>query len=146
MAALCETSPTAKEFYLAAYTHLLPLDTIRKNDTQKTQDIFRQYCPHFQEIDYICMENIVSGIEYASLITPSQETVTLDQKVACTLNSILTLYNVPEETRRLEIYKVMASGFQSHGKDLLREFMEFTEAVNAQAVQNALEYKLHHHR
>lgn len=146
MTSLCEVSPTAKDFYLAAYTHPMPLEIIRRNDTRKAQEVFRQYCPEFREVDFICAENIVSGIEYATLATRTTEEVTLERKVTYGLDSILKLYNVPEELRRLKIEKVMTSGFQGQGKDLLREFIEFTEAVNAEAVRNALEYKLHHQR
>lgn len=146
MAALCDASPTAKDFYLAAYTHATPLEIIRKNDARKAQEVFSQYCPQFQEIDFICAENIVSGIEYATLSTQTTEEVTLDRKVTYALDNILKFYNVPKEMRQQKIKKVISSGFQGQGKDLLRGFIEFTEAVNAQTVRQAREYKLHHQR
>lgn len=146
MAALCEASLTAKDFYISAYTHPMSLAIIRKNDTRKAQEVFSQYCPNFRKLDYICTENLVSGIEYATLITTSDEGISLDQKVTHALNSILMLYEVPEDLRRLKIEKVMTSGYQGLGRDLLREFIEFAEEVNAQAVQSAREYKLHHQR
>lgn len=146
MAALCEVSPTAKDFYISAYIHPMPLSVIRKNDTQKAKKVFEQFCPHFQDMDYICAENLASGIEYATLVTPSDETITLDQKVKYALNSILMLYGVPEELRLAKVTKVLSSGYQKQGKNLLKEFMEFVEAVNAQNVKNAREYKLHHQR
>ena len=144
MAALCDASPTAKDFYLASYTLPMPLAVIRENDTRKAKEIFGQFVPHFEETDFICTENLASGIEYATLATPTSEAITLDQKVTYALNSIMMLYNVPEDLRRAKIEKVLSSSYQTQGKNLLGEFAEFTAEINAQAVENAREHKLNH--
>ena len=146
MAALCEASGAAREFYLAAYTHPMSLAVIQKNDVKKMGMIFRPYCPQFRETDYVFMENIVSGIEYATLASRTEGEITAERRVTRGLDSIMKLFDVPEEIRQAQIEKVMKSGFWSRGTDFLRDFMAFTEEVNARAVENALEYKQHHHK
>ena len=44
MAAICEENEVAKDFYLAAYTHPMTLEIIRKNDAQRAKLVFGEYC------------------------------------------------------------------------------------------------------
>lgn len=144
MAALCEQSSIAKDFYLSAYTHPIPLAIIRKNDIQKAQQIFGQYCPDFSDEDFACTENMISGIEYAMLANDPNDSIPIDKRIRCALDCILGLYHVPEELRNVKIEKVLAHDYYRNGIDLLHQFSQYVDSVNEQAVKNAIEYKAHH--
>lgn len=129
MAAVCEESEIARDFYAASYTSLLALNLIRANDTEKTRTVFREFCPDWTDCQWTATENIVSGIEYATIMTREADTP-LEMQIERTLNSILLLYGVPEELRRAKISKVLAMDYRGLGRDILRDFREYIEKVN----------------
>lgn len=143
MAALCQQSPNARDFYLSSYTHPMSLAIIRQQDAQKAKRVFGEFCPEFTDDDFADMENIVSGIEYGMLSTPSEDLDTLNRKVSHALDSILLLYRVPKKLREEKLAKVMASHYWENSMNLLHDFANYVEAVNAKAVEAALEQKHH---
>ena len=143
IAALCQQSPNGKDFYLSSYTHPMSLAIIRQHDTQKARRVFGEFCPSFSEEDFADMENLVSGIEYGILSTPSEDAAALDRKVSRALDSILLLYRVPKALREEKIEKVMASNYQENSLTLLHNFVNFVEAINAKALEAAREHKRH---
>lgn len=98
MAAMCEEDEIARDFYIAAYSHPMTPEIIRKNDTQRSKTVYQQYCPDWTESQFAEAEVLVSGIEYATLMPPELP-VSLEFRIAGALNSILTIYNVPEDNR-----------------------------------------------
>lgn len=140
MASLCEHSPVAKDFYVSAYTYPLPLDIIRTNDTVKLQKVFQPFCPDYTPEDFRYMENLVSGIEYGTLVTASNEVLTLDKKIFWALDGIMRLFHVPEELRQVKIEKVLAQNYEQVGSTLLQDFMAYVNNVNEQAVKQAARY------
>lgn len=143
IAALCQQSPNGKDFYLSSYTHPMSLAIIRQHDTQKARRVFGEFCPSFSEEDFADMENLVSGIEYGMLSTPSEDAAALDRKVSRALDSILLLYRVPKALREEKIAKVMASNYRENSLTLLHNFVNFVEAINAKALEAAREHKRH---
>ena len=105
------------------------LDLIRENDTKKTKKIFAEYRPDWSDEDWRATENIVSGIEYATIVTCEAETP-LDKQVEKALDSIMLLYGVPEELRRIKIAKVLAMDYRSIGQRILKGFKEYIDKVN----------------
>ena len=45
------------------------------------------------------------------------------------LNTIMTIYNVPEEIRKIKIDKVLAMDCHSLGKRIFKEFKEYVEGM-----------------
>jgi len=137
MAAMCEDDEVAKDFYISAYTRPLTLEIIRKNDAERAQMIFAQYCPDWEHHHFTEAEILVSGIEYTTLMTAG-EPVPLDIRIAGALNSILMTYNVPEEIRRMKIGKILAMDYRELGKRVLNEFRHYVEETNEQAFEDLL--------
>ena len=137
MAAMCEEDEIAKDFYISAYSSPLCLDIIRKNDTARAKKVFSAYCPDWSDEQFAEAEVLVSGIEYATLITAG-DPVSLETRIAGALNTILSVYNVPQETRRMKIEKVLALDYRSIGKRLLGDFKAFVEETNEQAFEALL--------
>lgn len=138
MAAMCEEDEIAKDLYLSAYTHPFTLEIIRKNDTERAKQVFAKYCPDWDHQHFECAEILVSGIEYATLMT-TENTVPTDVRIAGALNNIMMTYHVPEETRNLKIERVLALDYRELGRRILNEFRDYVEVVN----ENAFEALLH---
>jgi hypothetical protein len=123
---ICEEVEAIRDFYVSAYITPLTLDIIRKNDTKKTQEVFKEYCPNWTIENWIATENIVSGIECASFMTREIDTP-LNIKIEKALNSVMLLYDVPEELRRQKIKKVLELDYRTLSKRILKEFKEYLE-------------------
>ena len=136
MAAICEEDAVAGDFFHAIYTSPLSLDIIRDNDTEKTKAVFGAYRPDWSEGKWVEAENLVSGIEYATIMTRESRTP-LHLQIEGGLDAILTLYGVPEAQRRQKIGKVLAMDYRALGRRILGEFKEYIEKTNEEALQQA---------
>ena len=134
IAAVCEESEIARDFYASAYASALTLARIRENDAQKTREIFVPFHPDWTKQQWIATENIVSGIEYATIMTYETETP-LEVQIEKTLDTILYLFGVPEETRKLKIEKVLSMDYRALGHKLLLGFPEYVRKVNEEGLK-----------
>ena len=136
MASICEEDDAAKEYFASAYTSDLTLKLIRKSDTEKTKAVFGNYCPNWTQEQWAATENIVSGIEYATIMTKETE-ISLPVQIERALNSILLLYAVPEDQRRSKIQKVLSMDYRALGRTILADFKQYISEVNEQNLKNA---------
>lgn len=130
IAAICELDNLERDFYIAAYTHPITLDIIRKNDAKKAKLVFNDYCKDFDEINYIEAETLVSGIEYATMKTTASS-APLDVRIAGALRAIMMIYNVPESIYKDKINNVLAMDYRSLAKNILRDFKKYIESIDA---------------
>ena len=143
MAGSSYNNPVAKDLYISAYTHPMSLRMIRENDTEKAQKIFNEYCPDWKEKDFALAENIVSGIEYAMFLAVHDEDITLDEKIAATLDAIMKIYNVPKDVRDESLKKVLAMDYCKIGQRILEEFRNYVEMLNEKELEEAIGQKNH---
>ena len=134
MASACEGDETIKDFFLSAYSSPLCLDIIRKNDAKRAKEVFGAYRPDWTDTHFAEAEILVSGIEHATLMVAG-DPVTLEARITGALNSILTIYGVPEETRNIKLQKVFALDYIGLGKRVLEEFSEYVTNANDEAFQ-----------
>ena len=130
MAAICEENEIAKDFYLSSYTNPMCLEIIRKSDTRRAKEVFGEYCRGWNEEDFAEAETLVSGIEYATLMT-TPASASLEVRIAGALNQIMTLYNVPADVRKMKIDKVLAMDYDRIGRRIFTEFTEFIDSENS---------------
>ena len=140
MAAICEENEITKDFFISAYTHSLTLEIIRRNDAQRAKLVFAEYCPNWSDRQFAEVETLVSGIEYATLMTTG-DSASIDMRISGALNSIMLLYQVPEEIRRQKIQRVLAMDYRAIGRTVLQEFMAYIEETNEQAFEELLRRK-----
>lgn len=133
IAAACEEDAVIRDFFLAAYTSPLCLDIIRKNDKTRAKAVFGQFCPDWTDDQFAEAETLVSGIEYATLMTTSTS-APLELRIGGALELILTLYHVPEDIRKQKIAKVLAMDYAALGRRVLAEFREFVDRKTEQAL------------
>ena len=130
MTSVCDENPVAKDFYLSAYTHSLPLKIIRENDTQKTKNVFSEYCRNWSETDFVIAENVVSGIEYSMLVTEDTEEVSLEKRIETGLDVIMKIYNVPSDVRSSLLQSVLSMDYREIGRNILKEFCIYVDVKN----------------
>lgn len=137
MAAVCEQNPVAKDFYLSAYTLPMTLNIIRNNDMSKAKRIFAASCVGWSDRDYAEAETLVSGIEYATLMT-TEASPALPVRVSGALNAILRIYGVPEDHRRDVISQVMKMDYSSLGCKVLAQFHDYVCLFDEEKLERML--------
>ena len=136
MAAICEESEVARDFYASSYSSELTLSLIRENDTEKTKTVFGEFCPDWSDERWRATENIVSGIEYATIMTRESDTP-LSVQIERALSSIMLIYGVPEDLIRTKIQKTLDMDYRALGRRILSEFKEYIEKVNEENLKKA---------
>lgn len=136
IAAACEEDEVARDFFASSYSSSMILNLIRENDTEKTKRIFAEYRPDWSQEEWRATENIVSGIEFATIMTCEADTP-LDKQIEKALDSILMLYGVPEALRRQKIEKVLSMDYRNIGKRILNGFKEYIDKVNEENLKQS---------
>ena len=140
IAASCEESEAAKDFFLAAYRHPMTLEIIRKNDKERAKMVFQEYCPTWTDTDFREAEVLVSGIEYGTLMT-TESSSPLEVRIAGGLDGIMKIFEVPKDIRKMKIEKVMAMDYRAIGRRILKEFIEYIETTTEHALEERLQAK-----
>lgn len=129
IASVCKDNEVIKDFYVSCYSSQMILDLIRENDKEKTKNVFKEFNPDWTDDKWIAIENIVSGIEFATIMT-SEKVTPLDIQIKKALKTILTIYNVPKDIIEVKINKVLNMDYRSLGNRILNEFKEYINKVN----------------
>ena len=131
MAAMCEQNEIAKDFYLSAYSSPLSLDIIRRNDAERAKKVFGEYCSDWTDEQFAEAEILVSGIEYATLMT-TDYSVSLETRIAGALNNIMNTFCVPEDLKKIKIEKVFNRDYRNIGQRVFDEFKKYVKETNEQ--------------
>lgn len=133
--AICEKNENARDFYSAAFTHPMSVALIKDYDYKKAQQIFGKYNPDWTEKDFICVENIAAGIEWATIVTPCNENTSLEDKIKTALESSFKIYNVPKSETQPVIDSILAMDYGKFGNNLLEEFKNKIDEAGNQLVE-----------
>ena len=125
--ALCEYDDIARDFYVSAYSHPLVLAEIRDWCSSKAKKQFLKYLPEWQEVDYAFAGIHSTGIQLAALLAECNEIVTLHGKIEDTAQSLLKLYNIPEEEYKDAVETVLKMDYVSMGKEMFNDFKKHIE-------------------
>ena len=137
IASACEQDEIAKDFFLSSYRSELCMERIRKNDKKRAKEVFKEYCIDWTDEYFEEAETLVSGIEYATLLTTS-ESAPLEIRVSGALKTILSIYNVPKKVRDQKIKKVLSTDYQKLGLDTLKKFRKYVDKTTEQALHDLL--------
>lgn len=137
LAVMAEEDPVAKDFFLSAYSSTLALELIRKNDTDRAKAVFGQFRAEWTDMDFAEAEILVSGVEYATLMT-TEDSVPLEKRIEGALHTILNIFAVPQELIQTKIHKVLNMDYHSIGRRVLKEFKAYVEEANEQALLDLL--------
>ena len=137
MAGACEDDPVIRDFFISSYTSPVCLEIIRQNDAKRAKKVFRDYRPDWTDTQFLEAELLVSGIEYATLMTTATY-IPFETRISGALNNILGIYGISEETRNAKLKKVFAMDYRNIGKQAIAEFKEFVSSANEQALHQLL--------
>lgn len=140
IASACEQDEVAKDFFLSTYRSELCMDLIRKSDKARAKEVFKEYCSDWTDEQFTEAAVLVSGIEYATLLTTS-EVASLELRVGGALQTILTIYNVSKEVREQKIEKVLSMNYKALGLDTLKKFRKYVDQTTEQALLDLLKRK-----
>lgn len=137
MASACETDAVIRDFFLAAYTSPMCLAIIRENDANRAKKVFADYRPQWNDEEFAEAELLVSGIEYATLMTAGSP-VSLETRLSGALHNILGIYGVPEDVRNTKVQKVFAMDYKNLCKRVLADFKKYVADTNESTFQSLL--------
>ena len=126
VAAACENSEVAKDFFVSTFQSQKCLNYICKSHIARSKKIFAEQCKDWTDEQFAEAEILILGIDYAAIISTNAP-LAFDVRIGGALNQILSIYNVPEEIRNEKIKKVLAMDCIGIGKMVLREFISFVE-------------------
>ncbi len=124
MASACESNPIAKDFFISSYQSPVTLKIIRENDTERSKIVYAEYCKGWTDEQFAEAELLVSGIEYATLMS-LDEHISLETRIAGALDKILIIYGVPEDLRKMKIAKALGYDYKNIGERVFKDFSEY---------------------
>lgn len=126
VAAACEDSEVAKDFFVSTFQSPKCLDYICKSHIARSKRVFAEQCKDWTDEQFAEAEILILGIDYAAIISTNSP-LAFDVRIGGALNQILSIYNVPEEKRKEIIKKVLAMDCSGTGKMVLSEFISYVE-------------------
>ncbi len=137
MASACESNPIAKDFFVSAYQSPMTLKIIRENDTERSKEVYKDYCKGWTDEQFEEAEILVSGIEYATLMS-LDEHVSLETRISGALDKILIIYGVPEDLRKAKIQKALSYDYKHIGERIFKEFKEYVDKTTEETFEQML--------
>lgn len=137
IASACEQDEVAKDFFISTYTSPLCLEIIRKNDVERSKQVYKEYCSDWTDERFAEAETLVSGIEYGTL-QQTESSAPLELRIGGALELILTIYNVPSDERKRLIEKVLAMDYKALGLRVLEDFRRYVDETTEQALHDLL--------
>ncbi len=137
MASACENNPIAKDFFVSAYQSPMTLKIIRENDTERSKEVYKDYCKGWTDEQFEEAEILVSGIEYATLMS-LDENVSLEARISGALDKILIIYGVPEDLRKTKIEKALGYDYKHIGERIFKEFKEYVDKTTEETFEQML--------
>ncbi len=139
LASISEEIPEMQDFLTAAYSHPMTLDLIRANDVEKLRQVFAEYTAGWDDEKFSEIEAIVSGVEYATLMH-TEHSATLAHRIKGALDTIMLLFGVPEELRRMKTEKVLAMDYRAIAKQVYEKFKAYVTETNEHALDEVLKH------
>ena len=137
IASACEVDPVIKDFFVSSYSSPMCLGIIRMNDAKRAKEIFCQYRPDWTDQDFTDAEALVSGVEFATLMTVG-DPIPLETRIAGALQNILHIYGVPADVRKAKIEKVFSMDYRNLCKRILMEFKEYVKKTHERNFRSLL--------
>lgn len=129
MVAVGDEVPEMQDFFVAGYAHQISLDIIRANDVEKIKRVFAEYTEGWDDERFTETEALISGIEYATL-SSTEHSASIEQRIEGALNTIMMLFGVPEDVRRMKVAKVISMDYRAVGRGVYEDFKKYVTEIN----------------
>jgi len=121
--ALCETDDKAYDLYYSAYSHPATFDYIKDWAAKKNYHLLKNRVPDGPEEKFRIVENVTSGIELAAFTAPKNRYFSLNDKISLFLDSMMKIYNIPDNDRKETIEKVILLDCEKLAKEMFGKFV-----------------------
>lgn len=122
--ALCENDSKAWDLYYSAYSHPAIFDYIKDWGAKKNYHLLRGRLTGFSEEDFRRLENVTSGIELAAFTAATHRYFTLNDKISLFVDSMLKMYEIPEDERTDIIGRVIALDCEKVATEMFDRFVK----------------------
>ena len=122
--ALCENNAKARDLYHSAYNHPETYNYIKDWGARKNFTLLGDKTPGLTELDFRNIENVTSGIELVAIVTPSDRYFTLNNKIRLFLDSMMKIYDIPENDCKETIDKVVSLDCEKIAKEMFDKFVK----------------------
>ena len=113
------------------------MEIIRENDTERSKEVYKEYCKGWTDEQFAEAEVLVSGIEYATLMSLDED-IPLETRIAEALDKILYVYNVPKKIRETKIKKALSYDYKHIGERIFKEFKEYVDKTSEETFEQML--------
>ncbi len=137
IASMCEYNDIARDFFHAVYTSPRCLDIVRKNDISRAKSVFYHYCSDWSDDQFREAETLVSGIEYATIMT-TETSPPLNMRIHGALHAILGIYRVPDGKRLTVAGEALSMDFEAVGRQTLASFKDFVAKTGEQMLDDLI--------
>ena len=128
VASACEHNEVAQDFFISTFQSQMCLKHLRQSHVERAKRIFSEQCKDWTDEQFIAAEILVQGIDYATIMAVDT-TVSLDMRISGALKQILSIYNIPEDSIKENIEKVLKLDCRKTSKRVLREFVSYVETT-----------------
>ena len=80
----------------------------------------------------------MSGIEYAMFMLENTETLTLDERIISSLDTIMKTYGLSEEIRKKKIQIVLDMDYRKLGRRILKEFIKYVSDASEKGLLDVI--------
>ena len=136
VAVACEESEIARDFFTATFQSELCRNYLRQNHVERAKKAFAKECAGWTDDHFQQAEILIMGLQYAAVV-PTDANISLNVRLEGALNQILSIYNVDEETRKMQIEKVLAMDCRDISRRVLAGFTDFVKRTNANVLKEA---------
>ena len=137
VAVACDESLIARDFFNAAFQSELCRNYLRQNHVERAKKVFKEWCSNWTDEQYEEAELLVMGLQYAA-IAPNDAQLSTKTRVFGSLNQILGIYNIDEQTRQKEIQKVLDRDCRGISRQVLQAFVAYIKKANEEKLLQML--------
>ncbi len=122
--ALCEIDDCARDIYYSAYSCPGIIAFIKEWGAKKNYTLLKDRLPDWTRQDFINRENIAAFIEFSAIASRCDNNFSLEEKITLTLDSLISLYQIPTEERKAVIDKILTFDNVEIGKSIFEQFVD----------------------
>lgn len=137
VAVACAESEITRDFFISTFQSELCRNYLRGNHVDRAKKIFAKECPGWTDEQFHEAELLVMGLQYAAIV-PTDADISLKTRIAGALNQILSIYNVREDSRNMEIDKVLAMDCRGISKRVLQAFTGYVQETSEHALEEII--------
>ena len=122
---IAESNENIREMYAVSYSMPSTSLKIYQYLTDKLENIFKEYLPHYETKDFYELEIAVAGIMRGFIINPCNMYFTMDRKIKRYIKTILKIFEVPKEKTNELIEFISSYDLKAYANEVINSLYEY---------------------